>query len=170
MGNNRKLPLKRFLGSLSRALALASTSTILLMLVVILIGFFFRALRFSFSGVVEATEFLVLISIFLGFAYVQYKNTHIKMELLTPIFPPWLRSAVHYLSSLMALFFFSAIMYGGVLMVLESYAVGEYEVGLRSIPMWTVRVFIPIGSLAVILVSIGDLLKGIANFIHKDRS
>ena len=92
------------------------------------------------------------------------------MELLTPIFPPWLRSTVHYLSSLMALFFFSAIMYGGVLMVLESYAVGEYEVGLRSIPMWTVRIFIPIGSFAVILVSLGDLIKGIANFVHKDRS
>jgi len=151
---------------MSRGLALASTSTILLMLIVILIGFCCRALRLSFSGVIEATEFLVLIGIFLGFSYVQYRNTHIRMELLTPIFTSWLRGAVNKLSSLMALLFFSAVMYCGVIMVLESYETGEYEIGLQSIPVWVVRAFIPLGSFAVILVSMGDLIKGIYNFIN----
>jgi len=165
MKDKKRLSLNEFLGSMSRTLALASTSTILLMLVVILIGFCYRAFRVSFSGVIEATEFLVLIGIFLGFSYVQYRDTHIRMELLTPLFPPWLKGVVNKLSSLMALLFFSAIMYCGVLMVLESYKTGEYEIGLQSIPVWVVRAFIPIGSFAVILVSLGDLIEGIHTII-----
>lgn len=152
-----------FLGKMARTFALLSTSTILLMLLVILIGYFGRALRFSISGVTEATEFLVLIGVFLGFTYVQYRNTHIKMELLSPSFPPWLRAVVGKLSSLLALVFFSAIMYGGIIMVAESYTVGEYEVGLRSVPMWAVRIFVPIGSFGVILVAIADLFNGIGS-------
>lgn len=158
------------LGSLSRAFALASTGTILLMLLTILVGFFFRAWRLSLSGVTEATEFLVLIGVFLGFAYVQHRDTHIKAELFTSLFPLWLSRAVGVLSTLLALIFFAAMLHGGIISVAESYAVGEYEVGLRSVPVWVVRAFIPIGSLAVVLVCIGDLLKGIADFIHKDRS
>jgi len=156
-----------FLAKMARVFALLSTTTVLLMLLVILVGYFGRALRFSISGVTEATEFLVLIGIFLGFMYVQYRNTHIKMELFSPSFPPWLRAAVGKLSSLLALVFFSAIMYGGIIMVEESYAVGEYEVGLRSVPMWIVRLFIPIGSFGVILVAMGDLLTGIVNCVRR---
>lgn len=137
------------------------------MLLVILIGYFCRALRISLSGVNEATEFLVLIGIFLGFAYVQYGKTHIKMELFTPFYPLWLKTAVGKLSSFMALLFFSAIMYGGIIMVCESYATGEYEVGLRGVPMWIVRAFIPIGSFAVVLVSIGELFPGIAGSVFR---
>jgi TRAP-type C4-dicarboxylate transport system permease small subunit len=153
------------LGSLSRAFALASTATILLMAIIILVGFSFRALRLSLSGVNEATEFLVLI----GFAYVQYADTHIKAEIFTPMFPLWLRRAVGILSTLSALLIFSAMLYGGIISVLESYSVGEYEVGLRSVPVWAVRAFIPIGSIAVILVSIGELIKGMTAPIQKDK-
>jgi TRAP-type C4-dicarboxylate transport system permease small subunit len=167
MENKREPESRSFVGSLARTLALLSTFTILVMLAVIVIGFFCRALRISLSGVNEATEFLVLIGIFLGFSYVQYRNTHIKMELLTPYFPMWLRSAVGTLSSLMAFGFFSVIMFGGIISGWESYSVGEYEVGLRSVPMWIVRSFIPIGSFAVILVSLADLLARITNLLRK---
>lgn len=157
------------LGSLSRAFALASTATILLMAIIVLIGFSFRALRLSLSGVNEATEFLVLIGIFLGFAYVQHRDTHIKAEIFTPMFPLWLRRTVGILSTFSALLFFAAMLYGGIISTLESYSVGEYEVGLRSVPVWAVRAFIPIGSIAVVLVSIGELMKGTATPVHTDK-
>lgn len=167
MKDSKRAEKNALLGKMARAFALLSTSTILLMLMVILVGYFGRALRFSISGVTEATEFLVLIGVFLGFTYVQYRNTHIKMELLSPSFPPWLRAAVGKLSSLLALVFFSAIMYGGIIMVGESFTVGEYEVGLRSVPMWVVRMFVPIGSFGVILVAIADLFSGIGSSSKK---
>jgi TRAP-type C4-dicarboxylate transport system permease small subunit len=169
MKRNKGNSIDGLLGGLSRAFALASTATILLMSIIILIGFSFRALRLSLSGVNEATEFLVLIGIFLGFAYVQHRDTHIKAEIFTPMFPLWLRRAVGILSTLSALLFFSAMLYGGTISALESYYVGEYEVGLRSVPVWAVRAFIPIGSIAVILVSIGEMIKGMATPIHKDK-
>jgi len=169
MKNTKGTSVDGLLGSLSRAFALASTATILLMSITILIGFSFRALRLSLSGVTEATEFLVLIGIFLGFAYVQHRDTHIKAELFTHMFPLWLRRAVGILSTFSALLFFSALLYGGTISALESYYVGEYEVGLRSVPVWAVRAFIPIGSIAVILVSIGELIKGMATLIHRDK-
>jgi TRAP-type C4-dicarboxylate transport system permease small subunit len=169
MKNTKKTPADGVLGSLSRAFALASTGTILLMLLTILAGFFFRAWRLSLSGVTEATEFLVLIGVFLGFAYVQHRDTHIKAELFTPIFPLWLRRAVGILSTLLALLFFSAMLYGGIISFAESYTVGEYEVGLRSVPVWMVRAFIPIGSFAVVLVCIGQLINGITILIKKEK-
>lgn len=169
MKYNKGRSLDGWLGGLSRAFALASTATILLMAIIILIGFSFRALRLSLSGVNEATEFLVLIGVFLGFAYVQYADTHIKAEIFTPLFPLWLRQAVGILNPFLALLIFSAMLYGGTISVLESYSVGEYEVGLRSVPVWAVRAFIPIGSLAVILISIGELLKRIAAPPPKDK-
>jgi TRAP-type C4-dicarboxylate transport system permease small subunit len=167
--NSKKTSRDGVLGSLSRVFALASTGTILLMMLTILVGFFFRALRWSLSGVTEATEFLVLIGVFLGFAYVQHKDTHIKAELFTPIFPRWLRQVVGILSTLLALLFFAAILHGGIISLAESYAVGEYEVGLRSVPVWIVRAFIPIGSIAVVLVCIGDLINRITILIKKKR-
>jgi TRAP-type C4-dicarboxylate transport system permease small subunit len=169
MKNAKKTTTDGVLGSLSRAFALASTGTILLMMLTILVGFFFRAWRLSLSGVTEATEFLVLIGVFLGFAYVQQKDTHIKAELFTPIFPLWLKQTVGILSTLLALLFFAAMLYGGIISVAESYAVGEYEVGLRSVPVWMVRAFIPIGSFAAVLVCIGDLLKRITILIKKKK-
>lgn len=169
MKNTNGTSVGGWLGSLSRAFALASTGTILVMLITILVGFFFRVWRLSLSGVTEATEFLVLIGVFLGFAYVQHKDTHIKAELFTPIFPLWLRRTVGILSTLLALLFFLAMLHGGIISVAESYSVGEYEVGLRSVPVWAVRAFIPIGSIAVILVSIGELIKGMATPINKDK-
>jgi len=169
MKNTKRTSLDGLLGGLSRAFAIASTATILLMAVIILIGFSFRALRLSLSGVNEATEFLVLIGVFLGFAYVQYRDTHIKAEIFTPIFPLWLRRAVGILSTLSALLIFSAMLYGGTISALESYSVGEYEVGLRSVPVWAVRAFIPIGSIAVVLVTIGELIKGMTTPIQKDK-
>ena len=169
MKNTNKTSVDGVLGSLSRALALASTGTILLMLITILVGFFFRAWRLSLSGVTEATEFLILIGVFLGFAYVQHRDTHIKAELFTPVFPLWLRRAVGILSAFLALLFFSAILYGGIISVAESYLVGEYEVGLRSVPVWVVRAFIPIGSFAVVLMCIGQLINGITILIKKDK-
>jgi TRAP-type C4-dicarboxylate transport system permease small subunit len=169
MKNTKKTPADGVLGSLARAFALASTGTILLMLLTILVGFFFRAWRLSLSGVTEATEFLVLIGVFLGFAYVQHRDTHIKAELFTPIFPLWLRRAVGILSTLLALLFFAAVLYGGIISVAESYTVGEYEVGLRSVHVWIVRAFVPIGSIAVVLVCIGDLIKKITILIKKEK-
>ena len=165
----KKTPSDGVLSSLSRAFALASTGTILLMLLTILVGFFFRAWRLSLSGVTEATEFLVLIGVFLGFAYVQHRDTHIKAELFTPIFPLWLRQAVGILSTLLALLFFAAMLHGGIISVAESYSVGEYEVGLRSVPVWVVRAFVPIGSFAVVLVCLGDLIKRITILIKKEK-
>ena len=170
MNNNKGTSSNGVLGGLSKGLALASTATILLMMVIIAVGFTFRALRLSFSGVNEGTEFLVLIGIFLGFAFVQHKKTHIKMDLLTSFFPVWLKVFVSLLGNLMALIFFSAILYGGLISVFESYQIGEYEVGLRSVPVWLVRTFIPIGSLAVILVSLGDLFQIVTDIIQKDRN
>ena len=167
MKNTKKTPKGGVLGSLSRVFALASTGTILFMLLTILVGFFFRAWRWSLSGVTEATEFLVLMGVFLGFSYVQLKDTHIKAELLTPLFPPWLRQTVGILSTLLALLFFASMLYGGMISVVESYAVGEYEVGLRSVPVWMVRAFVPIGSLAVVMVCIGDLIKKITILVKK---
>ena len=169
MKNTKKTSGGGVLGSLSRAFALASTGTILLMMLTILVGFFFRAWRLSLSGVTEATEFLVLIGVFLGFAYVQHEDTHIKAELFTPIFPVWLKQVVGILGTLLALFFFAAMLHGGIISLAESYAVGEYEVGLRSVPVWIVRAFIPIGSIAVVLVCIGDLIKRITVLIKKDK-
>ena len=170
MKNYKKTSRDGVLGSLPRVFALASTGTILLMMLTILVGFFFRAWRLSLSGVTEATEFLVLIGVFLGFSYVQHRDTHIKAELFTPIFPFWLRHAVGILSTLLALLFFAAVLYGGIISFAESYAVGEYEVGLRSVPVWLVRAFIPIGSIAVVLVCIGDLIKRITTLIKKEKA
>ena len=61
------------------------------------------------------------------------------------------------------------MLYGGVISVAESYLVGEYEVGLRSVPVWIVRAFIPIGSFAVVLMCIGQLINKITTLIKKDK-
>ena len=148
-------------------LALASTAAILLILVAIAVGALYRALHLSISGITEITEFLILIAMFLGFAYVGHTKSHIKVELIVHRFPPRLQNLAAILSSVMILFFFLAIMYGGIKMDIHSYLVGEYKVAIPGIPVWIIRAFIPIGSLAAILVAAVDLVKEIADFIYK---
>jgi TRAP-type C4-dicarboxylate transport system permease small subunit len=168
MNYKKKISFSGFLGRLSEVFAINSTAAILLMMVISLIGFHFRILRFSLTGVTEGIEFFVLIGIFLGFPLVEHRKKHIKMELLTPIFPFWLKIAVSAFSNFLAFVFFTAIFYGGLLSTIEAYIMGEYEVGLEIVPLWVVRAFIPLGSLLVILVSVANLVQDIAIMIKKE--
>jgi TRAP-type C4-dicarboxylate transport system permease small subunit len=168
MEHNKKISFDGFLGRLSEALGLTSTATILFMMIISSTGFYFRTLRLSLSGVTEGIEFILLIGIFLGFPLVEHRRKHIKMELLTPIFPVWLKNATSLLNNFLALVFFSALMYGGTLSTITAYTTGEYEVGLQSVPLWVVRAFIPIGSFAVILASIANFVQDIRSIKKKD--
>ncbi len=153
----------------TRYAAVFSTAALLIILAVILIGVFFRVMRLPIGGVIETSEFLIVISIFLGFAYVQHQRSHIKVEVLMSKYPPLLQGLLPILTNVMTLLFFSAIMYGGIKMTLKSYAVGEYEVGMRAIPVWIVRAFVPLGSLAVILVSAVDLVRDVTHLLEMPR-
>jgi TRAP-type C4-dicarboxylate transport system permease small subunit len=154
---------------MTRYAALFSTAALLIILVAILIGVFFRVMRLPIGGVIETSQFLIVISIFLGLAYVQHKKSHIKVEVFMSRYPPLLQGLLPILTNVLTLLFFLAIMYGGIKMSLQSYLVGEYEVGMREIPVWIVRAFIPIGSLAVIVVSTVDLIRDIVQFKQRLR-
>ena len=153
----------RLIDEMARYAALISTAALLVILVVILIGVFFRAMRLPIGGIIEINQFLIVISIFLGFAYLQYQNSHIKVEVLMPWYPPFLKGILPILTNVLAFLFFSAIMYGGIRMGIKSYLVGEYEFGIRAIPVWIIRAFVPLGSLAVLIVVVADLTRDIAH-------
>ena len=155
---------------MARYAALLSTAALLVILVVILIGVFFRVMRLPIGGIIEINQFLIVISIFLGFAYLQHQNSHIKVEVLMSWYPPFMQRILPILTNVLAFLFFSAIMYGGIIMGIKSYLVGEYEFGLRAVPVWIIRAFVPLGSLAALIVVVVDLIRDIAHLIKPTRS
>jgi len=115
-------------------------------------------------GVTEVSTLLLVVIAFLGFAYVQRTKGHIAVDMFVAKFPPRLRSLQSIFMNSINIFIFSLIMYFGIEMAKHSYLISEREVGF--IPVWPIRFFVPIGSFFVVLLSVVELIEGVANLVH----
>ena len=148
-------------------MGIASSGTVMLALFFIVIEVASRALfNKPIKGVVEISGFLLVIVVFLGIAYVQLRKGHVRIDLFILRLPPRLRSLHFMLTSIIIITIFSLFGYYGAKMTIKSFLTGEYEINIPFLPVWIIRIFVPIGALLVNLIVVSELFQEICKFIR----
>ncbi len=104
-----------------------------------------------------------LFGVFILFAgvYTMSRSGHIRIEIFYDHFSPKLKYISRMISMVLFAFFMGCLIYQSSWMGLESFAVREGATGLFHIPLYPLKLLIP-------LVSCLFLLEGIIIFLRKD--
>ena len=104
-----------------------------------------------------------LFGVFILFAgvYTMSKRGHIRIEMLYDHFSPRLKFISRMISLVLFAFFIGCLIYQGSWMGLESFAVKEKATGLFKMPLYPLKLLIPI-------VSFLFLLEGIIIFLKRN--
>jgi C4-dicarboxylate transporter DctQ subunit len=111
----------------------------------------------------ESVRFLVVWSVMLAFGAATRQGNYIRMELLIDVAPRPVRRFGAWLNCLCGLAFSGMVSVAGVLSCLHLYRVGMMTESSLDLPLWLVRMALPIGALfyALYFVSVAvDLAKG----------
>jgi TRAP-type mannitol/chloroaromatic compound transport system permease small subunit len=79
-------------------------------------------------------------------SYALMHGQHIRIEVLYDRFPHPVKTAVRWLSLMAALIFLGSLLWKGGIMGLEAWKSGEKAVGMFRLPLYPLKMFIPIGT------------------------
>lgn len=148
-------------GRVERALTILSAVVVCVMMLLVVTQIMARALRTALPGIVESLELLVVAVVFLGLAYTQSVNGHIRIDVISNQLPVKWRKALEGLLLALALGTFGIMTYVSGEAAYEAWVLGDYREGLIEYPLWPSKVLIPIG---VGLLSLRLLAQLIALF------
>ncbi len=148
-------------GRVERALTILSAVVVCVMMLLVVTQIMARALRTALPGIVESLELLVVAVVFLGLAYTQSVNGHIRIDVISNQLPVKWRKVLEGLLLALALGTFGIMTYVSGEAAYEAWVFGDYREGLIEYPLWPSKILIPIG---VGLLSLRLLVQLIALF------
>lgn len=84
-------------------------------------------------------------------SYAMIHNQHIRIEVFYDRYPPLLKSVIRGLSLLIAILFLGSLLWKGTIMGLDAWHTKEKAVGMLKLPLYPLKLFIPIGTALFIL-------------------
>jgi len=136
-------PLVARLGAAGVAVAGAS------LLIMVLLGAFDiigTKLDRPIPGVLEATEALMVLGVFLALPYTQAKRQHIAVDLVVTRLGPAARRILDLLTLGLTLFVFSLIAWRGWVLAAKSVAIREYANGIVPFPVYPAKIALAVGA------------------------
>ena len=110
------------------------------------------------TGTLEIFEILLPGIVLFGLAHAQRAKAHIAVDVFYSRFPPRLRAVVGFAINLWAILFFAIVTWRATLIAILHMHTGR-RISNIAVPIYLVDLFIPIGTLAICLVLIGELLQ-----------
>ncbi|SNU00512.1 TRAP-type C4-dicarboxylate transport system, small permease component [Ruaniaceae bacterium KH17] len=150
---------KAVIGITSTLGVLATVATVIMM-IGIAIDVFYRTLYGrSVPGILELSETALVAAVFLGMSYTGATNSHIGVDLLTERMPAkvnrWLLSIAWGATSA----FLVWMIWATTVRAIASTESHEIRMGLVNWPIWPSRWIIVVGLVAMLLVSIVNLIR-----------
>ena len=167
--NSTVTNLERFIGPASRISHYISATVLLIMPLPV---FFDVIARLTFKGAIpgclEIEEFMLLIIVFLGIAFIQIDEGHIRIEFLVSRFPNWAQNILdsfNYLicSLLFALMSYQLIMQG-ILKIRDNIVTYELE-----IPIYIFWFIAALGAFLLAIVVALDFLRSLQRSLEDHR-
>ncbi len=111
----------------------------------------------SIRGLYEIAELLIVVVVFLGIAQAEVAQNHVRMSLLTDRLPGRSKNVVRGSALVLAGGFLGWMFVALAMKAWESFASGEFKVGLLNFPVWPSRAIVAfgIGLLVVVCLSKG---------------
>jgi TRAP-type transport system small permease protein len=144
------------LGALSMGLAGASLLLMTLLGALDIIGtkFFSRPI----PGAYEATEALLVLTVFLALAHAQAAGQHIAVDLVVERLRGVPRRVVQVLALALTLGVFAVIAWRGWVLGLSSLAIREYASGIIPFPVYPAKLALAVGATLMVLQTLLDLV------------
>lgn len=125
----------------------------------------------SIPAVYNITEsYLMVLVVFLGMAYAHYKDDHIKFELIINLLPRGVQKILHVVTHFIALVFFAAIGYEGLLLTEDAWLNQASTGGLVSVPMYLSFIWVPFGAFMLVLVSALKIAESFQREVQTDHN
>ncbi len=105
----------------------------------------------SIPGVVEYSEVLLVALVFLGLAYAQRVKAHIGVDIVTDRLRPRVSHVVRAVGLVLAILVLAWMTYETAMVAVHAFEVREYRFGLVQVPIWPVRIVVPVGLAVLIL-------------------
>lgn len=133
-------------GKVISALNVVAAMIVLFMMIAVVSDITYRTIaRRSIPGVLEITEYLLVAVIFLGLAYTQRAGANVKMELLISRIHGLPKAIVRFLTLVASLAICGLLTWRTTLQAIASIEIQEYRWGIVQIPMWPVKILLPVG-------------------------
>jgi TRAP-type mannitol/chloroaromatic compound transport system permease small subunit len=112
-------------------------------------------------GTIEITETMMVAVVFGGLAATQRVGGHIRMELIYMHVKPWIKALMNMISEIIAIIFFSLMLWTAWDQLKISWGYREATAGLVLFPIYPVRAVIVLGVLILIGQLIMDVIRDI---------
>ncbi len=145
--------LGRLLGSTERVMSGAASGGILLIMALGAAGVVSRMFSWALPGGIEAMRNLMAAVVFLGLAYTQAQNRHIRMDIIEKRFPPRLRLIVGEAVLLISVILFAIVTGKTGQIAYDSWQMREVDWGLIAFPIYPFKMLLPF-AFAVLTVRI----------------
>ncbi len=89
--------------------------------------------------------------VIVGGSYTLIHKQHIRIEVLYDRYPPMMKTIIRWLTLLASLIFLGALLWKGGAMGLDAWETKEKAVGLFRLPLYPLKMFIPVGVAMYIL-------------------
>jgi TRAP-type mannitol/chloroaromatic compound transport system permease small subunit len=91
--------------------------------------------------------------------YALIHKTHIRIEVLYQYFSPIMKRVIHWFTFIAALLFLGSLLWKSYLMALEAWQVKETAVGVFKLPLYPLKMMMPLGAALFILACLSVYLK-----------
>lgn len=112
------------------------------------------------AGTYEATETLMVFTVFLGLGYLHHGRDYVAVDVFYWRMPTIGRRVVDVFTLVLMTLYFSAIAWQGWSKALESWRIGEYSAGLVQFPIYPARFALAIGASMAVVCCIANLVHG----------
>ena len=100
----------------------------------------------QFPGVYESTELLIVAVVYLGLAYIESENGHIKMDLLIDKLHGRKRKVLDVIILLLSIALFIVMTYKTGEYAIHEFIIGDVAMGIITWPLWPSKIFVPVGT------------------------
>ena len=161
--------LRRVLDGLTQLLSVfAGTFMVMVMLLMTLDVTLRNTSGRPLSGLVDWTELLLVLMVFLGIAEAQRTGEHVAIEVIADMFPRWLRSASYLIGATVGLLIVVPMVYANTQNAVGSYAIREFRRGLAEVPIWPGRIVLAAGLMLFALQIIATSVRRFREALHAE--
>jgi len=166
---NSVVVLERFITPISGLFNYAAAGFLFLMPIPVFIDVVSRlTFKGSIPGGIEIEEFFMLFIVYLGLAFTQLDDGHIRIDLLISKFPKWVQHILDTFTSLISSVFFFLVSSQLIMEGIKKIRIHEVSMALE-IPVWIFRFVAALGALLLALVVLLDFLKALKQTLEDRR-
>jgi TRAP-type mannitol/chloroaromatic compound transport system permease small subunit len=105
----------------------------------------------------------------LGGGYTLYEKGHVSVDVLVAHFSPKRRAIINLIMSLLLFFAMIIFIWKGTEIAWESFMRKEAMSTIWGPPAWTIKLWVPMGALFILLQGIADFLENLLSLIYPNE-